>query len=54
MKDDIDELKVWMDFIINYLFGSAIQDYNHFRLPAKNNVNYMFLLDAPFCLWRRQ
>ncbi|MBA0683763.1 hypothetical protein Goari_025393, partial [Gossypium aridum] len=24
-----------MDFIINYLFGSAIRDYNHFRLPAK-------------------
>ncbi|MBA0636067.1 hypothetical protein Godav_025018, partial [Gossypium davidsonii] len=48
MKDDIDELKVLMDFIINYLFGSVIRDYNHFRLPAKNNVNPKFLLDAPF------
>ncbi|MBA0675281.1 hypothetical protein Goari_016834 [Gossypium aridum] len=24
MKDDIDELKVLMNFIINYPFGSAI------------------------------
>ncbi|KAH1091272.1 hypothetical protein J1N35_018529 [Gossypium stocksii] len=35
MKDDIEELKVWMDFIINYLFGFAIRDCNHFRLLAK-------------------
>ncbi|MBA0675282.1 hypothetical protein Goari_016835, partial [Gossypium aridum] len=35
MKDDIDELKVVMDFINNYPFGSAIQGYNHFKLLAK-------------------
>ncbi|MBA0675274.1 hypothetical protein Goari_016827, partial [Gossypium aridum] len=35
MNDDIDELKVLMDIIINYLFGSTIRDYNNFRLPVK-------------------
>ncbi|MBA0675277.1 hypothetical protein Goari_016830, partial [Gossypium aridum] len=35
MKDDIDKLKLLMDFIINYSFKIAIRDYNHFRLPAK-------------------
>ncbi|MBA0675279.1 hypothetical protein Goari_016832, partial [Gossypium aridum] len=35
MKDDIDKLKVLMDFIIKFQFGSAIRDYNYFRLPTK-------------------
>ncbi|MBA0636069.1 hypothetical protein Godav_025020 [Gossypium davidsonii] len=47
MKDDIDELKVLMDFIINYLFKFFIRDYNHFRLPVKL-IAFLGYLDSKF------
>ncbi|MBA0704441.1 hypothetical protein Golax_016696, partial [Gossypium laxum] len=47
MKDDIDELKVLMDFIINYPFGHVIRDYNQCRLLAKLEA-FLGYLDSIF------
>ncbi|MBA0869528.1 hypothetical protein Goshw_029581, partial [Gossypium schwendimanii] len=35
IRDDIDELKVLMDYIINLPFKSAIQDYKNFSMPTE-------------------
>ncbi|MBA0640130.1 hypothetical protein Goklo_023098, partial [Gossypium klotzschianum] len=47
MKDDIDELKVLMDFIINYPFGPVIRNYNQCRLLAKLEA-FLGYLDSIF------
>ncbi|KAH1130039.1 hypothetical protein J1N35_001417, partial [Gossypium stocksii] len=47
MKDDIDKLKVLMDFIINYPLVFVIRDYNQCRLPAKLEA-FLGYLDSKF------